>query len=166
MNRSLLRTSSSFRFVTLLFAAACLLAAGSANAQRKPATPQMVADDAPAFQEYRGVQLGMTAADVRKKLGDPKDKSAEQDFFIFNDTETAQFVYDKATQKVIAISADFMSPNTTAPSAKDVFGAEVEAKPDGSCHKLVRFPKAGYWLSYNRTGGADPVITITLQKLP
>ena len=106
----------------------------------------------------------MTAADVRKKLGNPKDKSAEQDFFIFNETETAQFVYDKA-EKVIAISADFMSPNSGAPSAKDVFGSDIEAKPDGSMHKLVRFPKAGYWLSYSRTGGTDSVITIQLQKI-
>jgi len=135
-------------------------AAGTGSAQRKPG-----ADDQPVFNEYRGVQLGMTTADVRKKLGDPKDKSAEQDFYIFNETETAQVVYDK-TAKVIAISADFMSPNSAAPSAKDVFGADVVAKPDGSMHKLVRFPKAGYWLSYNRTGGADFVVTIQLQKLP
>jgi hypothetical protein len=59
-----------------------------------------------------------------------------------------------------------MSPNTAIPSAKDVFGSEIEAKPDGSMHKLVRFPKAGYWLSYSRTSGTDAVVTITLQKLP
>lgn len=150
-----------FRFFAFLFATTCLMsAAGTGNAQRKPG-----ADDQPVFNEYRGVQLGMTAADVRKKLGDPKDKSAEQDFYIFNETETAQVVYDK-TAKVIAISADFMSPNTAAPSAKDLFGSDVVAKSDGSMHKLVRFPKAGYWLSYSRTSGADAVVTIQLQKLP
>ena len=165
MNRSPLKSSQSFRFFTFLVAAACLLlAAGSGTAQRKPGS-QTGADDLPKFHEYRGVQLGMTAADVRKKLGDPRDKTDEQDFFVFNDTETAQVVYDK-TQKVVAISADFMSPNKAVPTAKEVFGAEIDAKPDGSVHKLVRFPKAGYWLSYSRTGGTDPVITITLQKLP
>ena len=161
MNRTPLKPSQRFRYLTFLVAAACLpLAAGSGNAQRKPG-----AEHLPAFHEYRGVQLGMTAADVRKKLGDPRDKTDEQDFFVFNDTETAQVVYDK-THKVVAISADFMSPNKAIPSAKEVFGAEIDAKPDGSVHKLVRFPKAGYWLSYSRTGGTDPVITITLQKLP
>lgn len=160
MNQSPGNSFSSLRFFTLVIAAACLmLSAASANAQRKAG-----ADDQPAFHEYRGVQLGMTAADVRKKLGDPKDKSAEQDFFVFNENETAQVVYDK-TSKVITISADFMSPNSAAPTPKDVFGVEIEAKPDGSMHKLVRFPKAGYWLSYNRTSGADAVITIQLQKI-
>lgn len=162
MNRSLLRSSASFRFFTFLISAACLLlVADSGSAQRKPGG----AEDPPAFHEYRGVQLGMTTADVRKKLGDPRDKSAEQDFFVFNDTEMAQVVYDK-TQKVITISADFMSPNTAVPTAKDVFGAEIETKADGSIHKLVRFPKAGYWLAYSRTSGTAPVVTITLQKLP
>lgn len=166
MNRSLLSSSVNSRFFFFLIAAACLwLATGSGNAQRKTGA-QTGAEDPPAFHEYRGVQLGMTTEEVRKKLGNPKEKSPEKDFFIFNDTETAQFVYDKTTQKVIVISADFMSPNSGAPSAKEVFGAELEANADGSVHKLVRFPKAGYWLAYSRTSGAEPVVTITLQKLP
>ena len=58
-----------------------------------------------------------------------------------------------------------MTGNTAAPSAKDVLGADLEAKPDGSMHKLVRFPKAGFWLSYSRTSGTDAVVTIQLQKI-
>lgn len=164
MYRTLHKPSPTFRFLIFLFAAACLLlTADSANAQRKP-SGNSSAEVLPAFHEYRGVQLGMTAAEVRKKLGDPKDKSAEQDFYLFTDTEMAQVVYDK-TEKVIAISADFMSANSATPSAKDVLGSEVEAKPDGSMHKMLRFPKAGYWLSYSRTSGADAVVTIQLQKI-
>ncbi len=164
MNRSTPIPVPGFRFCTFLLAVVCLmLAAGSGMAQRKSGGPA-TAEEHPTFSEYRGVQLGMTAADVRKKLGAPRDKSAEQDFFVFNDTETVQVVYD-LTEKVIAISADFMSPNSAAPTAKDVLGLEIEAKPDGSMHKLVRFPKAGFWLSYSRTGGTDAVVTIQLQKI-
>lgn len=159
-----LKPSGYFRFVTFFLAgASILLAFNMANAQRK-ATGQATGDDSPLFHEYRGVQLGMAAEEVRKKLGDPKDKGDEQDFFVFNDTETAQIVYDKM-KKVVTISADFLTPGTDVPTAKQVFGAEVEAKADGSIYKMVRFTKAGYWLSYNRTSGASPLTTVTLQKI-
>lgn len=143
----------------LVGTALSFLGAPSANAQRKANE-----DDTAAFHDYRGVQLGMPADEVRKKLGEPKDKGDEQDFYIFSETETAQIVYDK-THKVITISADFLTADTTVPTAKQILGAEVEAKADGSVYRMVRFPKAGYWLSYNRTGGASPLTTVTLQKI-
>ncbi|MFN2498074.1 MAG: hypothetical protein ABR557_03200 [Pyrinomonadaceae bacterium] len=136
-----------------------LTAASPGQARRKPNEVE-----AAAFYDYRGLQLGMLADEVRKKLGEPKDKGNEQDFYMFGETETAQIVYDK-THKVITISADFLEAGTTVPTAKQVFGAEVEAKADGSVYKMVRFPKAGYWLSYNRTGGNSPLTTVTLQKI-
>jgi len=148
-----------FTMVVLGAALSFLMTASVTEAQRRANE-----DDSSVLHDYRGIQLGMLAEDVRKKLGDPKDKSDEQDFFVFNDTETAQIVYDK-THKVIAISADFLTQGTGIPTAKQVFGAEVEAKADGSVYKLVRFPKAGYWLSYNRTSGNSPLTTVTLQKI-
>jgi len=48
------------------------------------------------FHEYRGIQIGSLADEVRKKLGSPADKSEEQDFFVFNEKETAQILYDKS----------------------------------------------------------------------
>jgi hypothetical protein len=164
MKQTLLRPSGYLCFVTFLVATAgMLLALNTANAQRK-ATGQTATDESPLFQAYRGIQLGMATDEVRKKLGDPKDKGDEQDFFVFNDTETAQIVYDKM-HKVVTISADFLAPGTDVPTAKQVFGSEVEAKADGSIYKMVRFTKAGYWLSYNRTSGASPLTTVTLQKI-
>ena len=164
MTQTFLRPSGYLNFVTLLVASAgVLLALNNSNAQRR-ATGQTASDESPLFQAYRGIQLGMEADEVRKKLGDPKDKGDEQDFFVFNDTETAQIVYDKM-HKVVTISADFLAPGTDVPTAKQVFGSEVEAKSDGSIYKMVRFTKAGYWLSYNRTSGASPLITVTLQKI-
>src|ERR1051325_3119630 len=122
-------------------------------------------DESAMFHDYRGIQLGMSADEVRKKLGDPKEKSDEQDFFVFGETETAQIVYDK-THKVVTISADYLTTAAAVPTAKQIFGTEVEAKADGSVYKLIRFPKAGYWLSSNRTGGNSTVTTVTLQKIP
>lgn len=171
MMRSLLNSPVGSRIPPFLLATACLLlVCGSAFSQtaqvRKgaPAGPATTPEDgSPAFHEYRGVQLGMISDEVRKKLGDPKDKGEEQDFWVFEE-ETAQIVYDK-THKVITISADFTNTNK-AITAKQIFGADLEAKADGSMYKMVRYPKAGYWLSYNRTSGTTPLITVTLQKMP
>ena len=151
-------------FAFIVTAASLLLICSvSGPAQRKAATPASE-EDAAMFKEYRGVQLGMTSDEVRKKLGSPRDKGDEQDLFVFGDNESAQIVYDQ-THKVVTISADFLSADASVPTAKQVFGADAEAKADGSVYKMVRFTKAGYWLSYNRTGGASPMTSITLQKI-
>ena len=92
-------------------------------------------------------------------------KGDEQDYYMFGEKETAQFQYDKATKKVIAISVDFMSGATTTLTPQQVFGSDFETKPDGSKHKLIRYPKAGYWLSYSRTAGDTPITTVTIQKM-
>jgi hypothetical protein len=46
-----------------------------------------------------------------------------------------------------------------------VLGVELIAKPNGSMYQLVRYPDAGYWVSYNRTAGDKPIVTITMQKM-
>ena len=126
--------------------------------------PGKADDNAPVFHEYKGVTLGMSTEDTRKKLGSPKEKDAEQDFFIFNDTESAQVYYDK-THKVIAISVNYVGEGSNVPKPKAVIGSEITPKPDGSMHQLVRFPKAGYWVSYSRTAGNSPLITVKVKKL-
>ena len=122
------------------------------------------ADEEPLFHEYRGIQIGTAADDVRKKLGSPANKSEEQDFFVFNEKETAQILYDKSG-KVITISVDFMTGANGVLTPKQLFGGDIEAKADGSIYKMVRYPKAGCWLSYNRTAGNSPLVTVTLQKI-
>jgi len=147
-----------FTMIVLGATLSWLITASDARAQRK------TEDDSLVIHDYRGIQLGMLADEVRKKLGDPKDKSDEQDFYLFGENETAQIVYDK-TRKVVTISADFLTAASSVPTAKQILGAEVEAKADGSVYKMVRFPRAGYWLSYNRTAGNSPLTTVTLQKI-
>jgi outer membrane protein assembly factor BamE (lipoprotein component of BamABCDE complex) len=167
MAQSLLGVRFSFpAFGFLLTCALLALSAVSVTAQRKTRAPAAVIAEEPSssFHAYRGIQLGMTADEVRQKLGEPQDKGTEQDFYVFNESETAQIVYDKS-QKVVTISADFLSTAPDVLTVRQVLGSNVEAKPDGSVYKLVRFPKAGYWLSYNRTSGASPMTTVTLQKI-
>jgi hypothetical protein len=121
--------------------------------------------DDPLFSDFKGVRIGMPTDEARKKLGNPKDKGDEQDFYVFNDNQSVAVYYDKATKKVTAISIDFMNGANQIPTAREIIGSEIDSKSDGSGYKLVRYPKAGYWVSYSKTGGKEPTITITMQKI-
>jgi hypothetical protein len=145
--------------VLVAFCGFVLLATVSvSNAQRPKAGEE------PLFSDFKGVRIGMTVDEARKKLGSPRDKSDEQDFYVFNDTQAVQVFYDKG-KTVSAVSIDFMTGSSDIPAAKDVLGSEPDARPDGSVYKLVRYPKAGYWVSYSKTAGSSPTITITMQKI-
>ena len=163
--------SLSFMFVAFAvmppLAAQTRPAAGGQKAAAAPtaARPAVAEDDdknAPPYHEYKGVRIGMLADEARKKLGDPADKSDKQDFYVFGDNETAQVFYD-AEKKVYAVSVIYTGGNG-APSCKAVIGTEAEAKPDGSVHRKVDYPKAGFWVAYSRMAGDSPLVTITMQK--
>ena len=153
------------RQVTNLFlviaSAGALIACASVKSYAQRPGP----DTTPLFSDFKGVRIGMATEEARKKLGNPRDKGDDQDFYIFNDNEAVQVFYDKASKTVTAISIDFMNGANQIPAAKDVVGTDPEVKSDGSAYKMVRYPKAGYWVSYSRTAGKDPTITITMQKI-
>ena len=161
------RSSRPFGVNRLLLVIITLLLANVAVAQTTRNSPGAGKDE-PVFHEYRGIQIGWLADDVRKKLGNPANKGDEQDYYVFGqgENERVQILYDKTTRKVTTISVDFMNGATDAITPQQVFGADVETKADGSKHKLVRYPKAGYWVSYSRTAGDTPIVTITMQKMP
>ena len=144
--------------LVLLFAALALFAS-NARAQ----TPADKDKEEPPFHEYKGVRIGMTTDEARKKLGSPTDKSDTQDFYSFNDNESCQIYYDD-TKKVFAVSVTYLGGGAV-PVAKSVLGADVEAKQDGSASKLIRYPKAGYWVSYARMAGDSPMTIVTMQKI-
>ena len=137
---------------------------GSSAQQRRSASAnEGEQEPEPRFMEFKGVRIGMSADETRKKLGTPRDKGDELDLYVFNEKQAIQIVYDKA-RMVSAISIDFMG-GADAPPAKEVLGGELVAKPDGSAYKLVRYPKAGCWVSYSRTAGDSPLVSITIQRI-
>ena len=119
--------------------------------------------NAPLFDDYRGITIGMSADDVRSKLNNVK-KGNGQDLVTFSEHESAQIYYDDKG-KVTAISIDYFGDNSAAPTPEAVLGTTIQAKPDGSMYQLNRYSEAGYWVSYNRTAGAKPIVTITMQKM-
>jgi hypothetical protein len=115
----------------------------------------------PVYREYRGVRLGMTAVEVRAKLGEPAMKSDEQDFYVLSANETAQVVYDTA-QKVMTISSDYAS-GVGAPDYRSVVGEGVLLqRPDGSLFRMVMYDSEHFWVSYNKSAATVPVVTITI----
>jgi len=160
LSRSLALHLNQWLIVVLLALSVCGLAVSQTRKAPAPA-----AEEEPVFSDYRGVKIGWLSDEVRKKLGNPADKGEEQDFYVFNEKETAQILYDKTTRKVTAISVDFSSGASGVITPQQVFGADIETKPDGSKYKLVRYPKAGYWISYSRTAGDTPIVTVTIQKM-
>ena len=114
------------------------------------------------YREYRGVRLGMTAAEARAKLGEPAMKSDDQDFYIFSANETAQIVY--AAQKVVTISTAYAG-GVGAPDYKSVVGEDLQQKPDGSLFRMVLYDSAHFWVSYHKSASAMPVVTVTIGQM-
>jgi hypothetical protein len=152
------RRTQALCTLALLLLAALALSAPRASAQDK----QDKAEE-PPFHEYKGVHIGMTTDEARKKLGSPTDKGDKQDSYVFNDKESCQVYYDD-TKKVYAVAITFLGGNAI-PLPKSVLGTEADSKPDGALYKLIRFPKVGYWVSYTRTAGDEPMTLITMQKI-
>jgi hypothetical protein len=157
--------------IALLFATTAAVMAQSpsesqvAKATTSSTTATTSAQPAPVFNDYRGVKIGMAAKNVRDTLERYlKAKGDKQDFLVLSDNETAQIFYDSAGN-VSAISIDYVGKDGKAPTAMEVLGADIEPKPDGSMYALKRYPAAGYWVSYNRTRGDSPIVTITMQAV-
>jgi outer membrane protein assembly factor BamE (lipoprotein component of BamABCDE complex) len=131
----------------------------TASAFRESAATQQ-----PPYSDYKGVKVGMTADEARAKLGQPTQQFENQDFFVVSETETVQVFYD-AMHRVNAISIDYVGDKTGAPDYKTIVGDNIQVKPDGSMYKLVRYEQLGFWVSFNRTAGDLPIISVTIQKI-
>src|ERR1041385_672956 len=113
------------------------------------------------YREYRGVRLGMAAAEVRAKLGEPAMKSDEQDFFVISVNETAQIAYT-AAQKVMTISTDYTG-GVAAPDYRSVVGEGLLLeRPDGSLFRMVMYDSERFWVSYNKSATSPSIVTITI----
>lgn len=117
------------------------------------------------IKEYRGVFLGSERAQVRQKLGDPKDEFPAEDSFELSENESVRVFYDDS-KKVKAMVVTYSGKLELAPKPNDVLGEGIEPQPDGGIYKLVRFEDKGFWVSYMKMSGDNPSIIITVQSLP
>jgi hypothetical protein len=173
-----------FRLVYGLTLVAVMLIMGAAFANAQEASTAQAKQDAgtaptvesksattttpavtPVFTAYRGINVGLSVDEVRQKLGKPEEKFDDMDLFVISDKERARVYYDK-DKKARAISVTYIGTNSGTPTPVAVLGMEIETKQDGSMHHLIRYPEAGYWVSYSRTAGESPLVMVTMQKIP
>lgn len=149
--------------IAILTIFAILTAAGQKQARLGQIHRERSPTVQPLYTEFKGVSLGMLAEDVRAKLGEPTQKSDDQDFYLISDKVTAQICYNQS-HKVTAISVDYLG-GIGAPAPKEVISEELERKPDGSMHQLVRYEKKGFWVSYY-SNPSNTMVTVTIQQFP
>ena len=155
----------SFNAALILLAAIfAFMLSVAALAQVAQQTSDVTQVTDPVFHSYKGITIDMTINDVHQKLGTPKETSGGQDFYQLSEKEAFQIFY-KNNEKVKAIVVTFIGEGSGAPDCKTVLGTNETPTADGSIYKVVRYPKAGYWVSYNRTGGDAPMVVVTMQKL-
>ena len=151
--------------VVVIVTALLLLGATAAGAQGRAATKSAhIAPQQPLYSEYRGVRIGMTATEVRTKLGAPQQPGDDMDFYVFSEKEAVQIVYD-TSHIVKTISVDYVG-GVGAPDYKAVVGPDVEVGADGSLYKQMHYDSFGIWVIYNRGTGDAATVTITIQKSP
>ena len=134
------------------------------STQAAQTQPAAAPADEPLYREFKGVRIGTSQTEARKKLGNPEDKGKEMDFFVFSDRERARVYYD-AKGNASAVIVTYIGKSADAPTPKAVLGTEADARPDGSLYKIAYYPKAGYWVAYSRTAGDQPMTIITMQKI-
>ena len=152
---------NSFFKLSCLFFLLLWVVIGSAQAQTgsKKITP--------VFLDYKGIKIGMPADDVRARLGKAKSDDKDGLFYTISEIETVQIIFD-AQQKVRTMSIMFDGENLNPLKFEDVFGKSVEPEKQagGSIYKLISYPDAGYWVSYNRMAGDKPMTVVVMQKIP
>ena len=163
-NKNRSKTNILVRFALFVSVILCL-AVISGFAQNAVTKKISAKADLPVWQGYKGVTIGMTADEVRAKLGAPKSEDAAELFYLFSENETAQILLDTG-KRVRAISVMFGADYLNAPKFENVFGKPVntELKPDGSIFKMERYPDARYWVSYSRMAGDKAMVVVMIQK--
>ncbi len=151
-----------FLLAALLLLLIGVIAKGQTENQSLKAVRANAQVQQPLYREYRGIRLGMTATEVRTKLGEPAMKSDEQDFYVFSPSETAQIAYQG--QKVWTISTDYTG-EVGAPDYRSVVGEGLLLRPDGSVFRMVFYNSERFWVSYNKSASVVPIVTITIGTL-
>jgi hypothetical protein len=121
----------------------------------------------PFVSDLKGVKVGMTKKEVEGVLGRARVSDDAGMYYSFSDTQSAQIGLD-SEGKVRTIALLFSEGDKHAMSYTDVFGPGTPPAPDanGNVYQMVRYPSAGFWISYSLTNTADsPMTVITMRRI-
>lgn len=165
MNSSFLKIKAVSRvFLLILFAMTLSLISTNVCAQTSGSNGDSGSSEKSHFSEYKGAKIGMSASDVRQKLGKPENTSKAEESFNISDKENVRVFYDDEG-KAITILITYTGKSSSVPTPESVLGEKIEANADGSMYKMVQYRELGYWVAYSRTPGDDPLTMITIQRM-
>ena len=147
--------SSRITRLTIPFTGALILMAlapVALRAQRPKDALDPDGDNRPAFSDFKGVSIGMRADEARKKLGNPRDKGVEQDFYMFGDNQAVQVFYDKVSRK--RDFDRFYERCQRDSILQETLGAEAEERRR-LCIQIDSLSKRGLLVSYSRLPGPN-----------
>lgn len=155
------RTASNMIRFSFLFLGILLFVSDSFG-QAPVASNQMT----PFVRDLKGISIGMSAGEVKEKLGKPKVSDKAGMYFEFAKGESGQIGLD-AKKAVRTVALIFTDKSSNTPSFADIFGPDIPSpeKKDGSIYKLIRYTDAGFWIAYSRSAGKKPLTTITMRKI-
>jgi len=91
----------------------------------------------------------MDMNEARKEARRAGRQGDAQDFFMFSRRSLVRSSTTRATRCSPSPSPSL--GNGSGAPAEGRARTEIEAKADGSMFKLIRYPVAGYWVSYSKT---------------
>lgn len=133
--------------------------------ERETAAPQTNTAPKPAITSLDDIRLGMTIDEVKAALGKPDVEDKTGMLFTPGRHSVQVGVDDKGTVRTIAVV--YTDGDKDAPTFEQIFGPSVEApEPGGNIYKLIRYPEAGFWLSYSVTNPGDkPITAVTMRRM-
>jgi len=120
----------------------------------------------PLIRDLLGITVGMTASDIKKKLGKPESADATGMYFRKDGPDVQlQFGTDGKAEMIALM---YSAGDKGAPELAEVLGSDYKADPpqNGRIYEALRYPAAGYSIRYSRSKVGDGNMTIiTMERI-
>lgn len=121
----------------------------------------VIAQEPHIMRDYKGVRLGMKAAEVEATLGKPENKTDTSEEFKIGDDDTLTVHYDGEVVKAIML---YFVDSKNVPAWDQVVGkAEIKEQGNGAKVARVEVSEEKFWVSMYRNKDGS-MVTITISR--